>query len=89
MNGMSKKTTERLELIAQCTAYLVSIPESTAVNAIEHKQVELIRESLLEIVTEHNYRRLSRNLIDLASKLGDIRYSYSQEFWRRYLEIWG
>lgn len=85
---MNEKTSARFELIAQCTAYLLCAPK-TIENSNDRKQVELIRDAVLEIITEYNYKRLCRNLIDLAAKLGDIRYSYSQQFWFKYLSIFG
>ena len=76
--------TVRLELIEQCTIWLRLHSKSYLYDP-ERRQIELIRDSTLEILTESNYKRLCQNFILLSKALGDSRYSYSQEYWQKYI----
>lgn len=75
-----------LELLAQCTTHLRL--NRTTLSVREVAQLETIRDSLLDILTESNHRRLCTTLLGLSSKLGHVRYGYSQTYWDDFLRYY-
>jgi len=77
-----------LELLHQCTTHLMLTRGSVGEDVRDTAQIEIIREALLDILTETSFKRLCSTLSGVNDSLGSIRYTYSQAYWDSFLQYY-
>jgi hypothetical protein len=74
-----------VDLLTQLTTHL-RVCQSMQLK--ERLQIEYIRDTLLDTITETNFKRLCSILIDLQNKLGHISYGDAGGYMTKYLEYY-